>query len=96
MRNIEALALTVQKLVARLKFQRGGQNDRQDKNNMPPDLRSQGHKNFVQCHKKRASITTNHLIAMIPELNRQGVHEREQIRHLISKDGPMCARRRFQ
>ena len=31
------LALTVQKLLARLKFQRGGQNDRQDKNNMPPD-----------------------------------------------------------
>ena len=29
-------ALTVQKLLARLKFQRGGQNDRQDKNNMPP------------------------------------------------------------
>ena len=42
--NIKALALTVQKLLARLKFQRGGQNyrmtelqnDRQDKNNMPP------------------------------------------------------------
>ena len=53
--NIKALALTVQKLLARLKFQRGGQNDsyrmtewqndRQDKNNMPPDLRSRGHKN---------------------------------------------------
>ena len=28
LRNIEALALTVQKLLARLKFQRGGQNDR--------------------------------------------------------------------
>ena len=26
----------VQKLLARLKFQRGGQNDRQDKNYMPP------------------------------------------------------------
>ena len=26
--NIKALALTVQKLLARLKFQRGGQNDR--------------------------------------------------------------------
>ena len=26
------------------------QNDRQDKNNMPPDLRSRGHKNlFVDC-----------------------------------------------
>ena len=36
--NIKALALTVQTLLARLKFQRGGQNDRQDKNNMPPDL----------------------------------------------------------
>ena len=45
--NIKALALNVQKLLARLKFQRGGQNDRQDKNNMPPDLRSRGHKNGV-------------------------------------------------
>ena len=34
--NIKALALTVQKLLAWLKFQRGGQNDRQDKNNIPP------------------------------------------------------------
>ena len=33
--NIKALALTVQKLLARLKFQRGWHNDRQDKNNMP-------------------------------------------------------------
>ena len=46
--NIKALALTVQKLLARLKFQRGGQNyritelqnDRQDKNNMPPPPQS--------------------------------------------------------
>ena len=46
--NIKALALTVQKLLARLKFQRGGeedrmtewQNDRQDKNNMTPSPRS--------------------------------------------------------
>ena len=61
--NIKTLALTVQKLLARLKFQRGGQNDRitelqndrmtkwqndrQDKNNMPPDLRSRGHKNVL-------------------------------------------------
>ena len=55
MSNIKALAPTVQKLLARLKFQRGGQNDsmtelqngqndRQDKNNMPPDLRFRGHK----------------------------------------------------
>ena len=61
--NIKALALTIQKLLARLKFQRGGQNDRitewqndrmtewqndrQDKNNMPPDLRSRGHKKEI-------------------------------------------------
>ena len=61
MRNIKALALTVQRLLARLKFQRGGQlqndrmtklqNDRQDKNNMPPDLRSRGHKNTVVYQK---------------------------------------------
>ena len=37
---IKTLALTVQKLLARLKIQGGGQNDRQDKDNMPPDLRS--------------------------------------------------------
>ena len=43
--NIRALALTIQKLLARLKFQRGGQNDREDKNNIPtPDLRFRGHK----------------------------------------------------
>ena len=35
--NTNNLALTVQKLLARLKFQRG-LNDRQDKKNMPPDL----------------------------------------------------------
>ena len=34
--NIKALALTFQKLVARLKFEREWQTDRQDKNNMPP------------------------------------------------------------
>ena len=46
--NIKALALSVQKLLARLKFKRGGQNviiidwqnDRQDKNNIPPPPRS--------------------------------------------------------
>ena len=43
--NIKALALTGPKLLARLKFQTEWQNDRQDKNNMPPDLRSRGHKN---------------------------------------------------
>ena len=36
--NIKALALTVNKLLAWFKFQRGGQNDRQDKNNLPPDV----------------------------------------------------------
>ena len=36
--NIKALILTVQRLLARLKIQRGGQNDndRQDRNNMTP------------------------------------------------------------
>ena len=33
-------------LLARLKFQRGGQNDRSGKINMPLDLRSWGHKNI--------------------------------------------------
>ena len=33
---IKALALTAQKLLARLKFQRGGQNDRQKKFAPPP------------------------------------------------------------
>ena len=45
--NIKALAFTVQKLLARLKFQREWQNYRQDKNNMPPDLRSRGHKTIM-------------------------------------------------
>ena len=51
--NTKTLALTVQKVWARIKFLRAGQNDRvsewqndrQDKNNMLPDLRSRGHKN---------------------------------------------------
>ena len=36
--NIKALALTFQKLLAWLKSQWGEQNDRQDKNNMPPPI----------------------------------------------------------
>ena len=36
--NIKALALTVQKLLAWLMSQWGEQNDRQDKNNMPPPI----------------------------------------------------------
>ena len=57
--NIKALALTVQKLLARLKFKRGGrndritewQNDRQDKNNMPPPhLWIRGHKKSTGKH----------------------------------------------
>ena len=46
--NIKALALTIQKLLASLKFQRGGQNDRPDKNNMPPDLGSRGYKKKIK------------------------------------------------
>ena len=42
--NIKALALTFQKILARLKFERG-QNDRQEKK-MHPDLRTWGHKIF--------------------------------------------------
>ena len=38
--NIKALALTVQKFLARLKFQRGGQNDRQDNINIKSCLLS--------------------------------------------------------
>ena len=37
-KDIKALALTVQKLLSILKFQKGGQDDRQEKNNIPPDL----------------------------------------------------------
>ena len=52
--NIKTLALTVQKLLARLKFQRGGQNDKMtDRTNTicPLDLRSRGHKNccYISC-----------------------------------------------
>ena len=39
---IKALALTVQKLLAKRRTE--WQNDKQDKNNMPPDLQSRGHK----------------------------------------------------
>ena len=57
--NITSIAITVQKLLARFKFQRRGQNeritewqnDRQDKNNMPSDLRSRGHKNIQSALK---------------------------------------------
>ena len=53
--NIKNLELTVQKLLARLKFQRRGQNDRmmecqndrQDKNNMPPIFDIGSIKSFV-------------------------------------------------
>ena len=48
--NIKGVALT-QKLLARLTFQRGGQNDRQDKKNMPPDLQSRGHKKTLYVIK---------------------------------------------
>ena len=35
------------------------QNDRQDKNNMPPDLRSRGHKNcYIDCCRKMNLIKT--------------------------------------
>ena len=47
--NIKALALTVQKLLTRLKFQKG-QNDRPDKNNMPPDMRSRWCNNNLQTN----------------------------------------------
>ena len=45
MSNIKALTLTVQKFLARLKFQREGQNDRmtdRTKTIYAPDLRSRG------------------------------------------------------
>ena len=47
MGNIKALAGTVQKLLARFKFQRGGQNDKKKKKKKtktppPPALRSRG------------------------------------------------------
>ena len=54
--NIKALALTVQKLLARLKFQRGEKNDRQDKNNMHPDLRSREHKNGIWLYWPVSSL----------------------------------------
>ena len=48
--NIKALAFTVQKLLARLKFQREWQNDgmtewQTGQKQYTPDLRSRGHKN---------------------------------------------------
>ena len=35
------------------------QNDRQDKNNMPPDLRSRGHKNKDRKKKMHISVRKN-------------------------------------
>ena len=56
--NIKALALTVQKLLAILRFQREWKNDRQDKINMPPDLWSRGHKNcFNMLYKKPKNVS---------------------------------------
>ena len=67
--NIKALALTVQTLLARLKFQRGGQNDRiiewqtgQKQYPPPPDLRSRGHKN------------TRHVYLLGKNINKPLVH----------------------
>ena len=39
------------KVISKLKFQRGGQNDRPGKINMPLDLRSRGHKS-IKLHMK--------------------------------------------
>ena len=59
---MKALALAVQKLLARLKFQRGGQNGRQNKNNMPPPhLRSRGHKNRLKLSSKTFTLLSNML-----------------------------------
>ena len=54
--NIKALALSVQKLLVRLKFQRGGQNDRQDKNNVSPIFYLGGIKRFFECRKVKFLI----------------------------------------
>ena len=69
---VKASALTVKKLLARLKFQRGGQNDsdrilewQTGQNNMPPDLRSRGHKNVWSLVKKRYLCTIRRSIRMI-------------------------------
>ena len=43
------------KVNSKVKVLEGGQNDRQDKNNMPPDLRSRGHKN--NADKNTGSLT---------------------------------------
>ena len=48
----ENFAVTVEKLLTTLKYKTDLQNDRQDKNNMPPDFRSQGHKNQLTALPK--------------------------------------------
>ena len=57
--NIKAIALTVQHLLAWLKFQREGQNDRitewqTGQKHSPPDLRFRGHKNQMKTQNKAA------------------------------------------
>ena len=84
--NIKALALTVQKLLARLKFQREWQNDRQDKNNMPPDFLSRGHKNngthgkvlsqgILMWNIKALTLTVQKLLAKL-KFQRGGQNDR--------------------
>ena len=77
MRNIKALALTVQKLLAKLNVQRGGQNDRQDKNNMPPDLQSRGHKNKITSPLK------NHLLVLFKPLKYLAKHFLFNLAHIF-------------
>ena len=53
--NIKALSLTLQKLLARLEFQRGGENDRFTKwqkgqKQCVPDLQTGGHKNQINVN----------------------------------------------
>ena len=51
MSNIKALTPTGQKLLARVKFKRGGQNYKMTMTDRPNDPRSQGHKNGnVYCN----------------------------------------------
>ena len=61
MLNIKALVPTVQKLLARLKFQRGGQNDRRTKTICPPIFDLRGHikhlLHYWQLKKKYKSLT---------------------------------------
>ena len=46
-----------------------GQNDRQDKNNMPPDLRSRGHKNNKLKKKKNSTFTFSQFIGSYRDSN---------------------------